>query len=167
MTLETIYFISQIAAAVGVMASLIFVGMQIKQQNQLSRFSAARDIMVQYNALNSLVVGDAALRRAILKNEPLTEDEELQLYAIVAMRCNIWISIQTAYTTGQADKAAFLALKQDVHRELTSYPHVADALLRYLKDNPGIETLEIFEALIEYSALRDTDDADENTEHKE
>jgi len=147
MTLETIYYLSQIIAVAAIVASLVFVGIQIKQQNQLSRFNAARDIMVQYNALNSLVDGDASLRRAVLKDEPLTEDEELQLYACVAMRCNIWISIQMAYTTGQADKAAFLAMKHDVSRELSSYPHVANALVRYLKDNSGAETLEIFEPL--------------------
>lgn len=36
MTLETIYYISQILAVLGVIGSLIFVGIQIKQQNQLS-----------------------------------------------------------------------------------------------------------------------------------
>lgn len=41
MTLETIYFVSQIAAAVGVMASLIFVGMQIRHGTAQAKADAA------------------------------------------------------------------------------------------------------------------------------
>lgn len=114
--------------------------------------------MDQYNALNGLVVGDASLRRAIQKDGPLTDDEQLQVYACVAMRFNIWISIQTAYNMRQMDQSAFLAMKQDVRRELNTYPHVADALMPYLKDNPGTEMLEIFEPLREYSVAKDAAD---------
>jgi len=41
MTLEAIYFISQIAAAVGVMASLIFVGLQIRHGTAQAKADAA------------------------------------------------------------------------------------------------------------------------------
>lgn len=41
MTLEDFYFISQIVAAVGIMLSLIFVGLQIKQNTSHSKAEAA------------------------------------------------------------------------------------------------------------------------------
>jgi len=48
MTLETIYFISQIFAALGVMASLVFVGLQVRQNTRATKASAA------FEATNSL-----------------------------------------------------------------------------------------------------------------
>ncbi len=41
MTLEDFYFISQIAAAVGIMLSLIFVGLQVRQANEQARKAEA------------------------------------------------------------------------------------------------------------------------------
>lgn len=48
MTLETIYFISQIVAAFGVMVSLVFVGLQVRQNTLATKASAA------FEATNSL-----------------------------------------------------------------------------------------------------------------
>lgn len=48
MSLETIYFISQIFAALGVIASLIFVGLQVRQNTRATKASAA------FEATNSL-----------------------------------------------------------------------------------------------------------------
>lgn len=41
MSLEDFYFLSQIAAAVGIMASLIFVGLQVRQSNAQAKADAA------------------------------------------------------------------------------------------------------------------------------
>ncbi|MEP3051921.1 MAG: hypothetical protein ABJP48_04170 [Erythrobacter sp.] len=41
MTLEDFYFISQIAAALGIMASLVFVGVQIRQNTRATKTAAA------------------------------------------------------------------------------------------------------------------------------
>ena len=44
MTLEAIYFISQIAAAVGIMASLIFVGLQVRQSTKQAKADAVQAV---------------------------------------------------------------------------------------------------------------------------
>lgn len=44
MTLEQLYFISQIVAAAALIASLVFVGMQIRQSNQQSRLASTQAV---------------------------------------------------------------------------------------------------------------------------
>ena len=44
MTLEDFYFISQIAAALGIMASLIFVGLQVRQSTRQAKADAAQSV---------------------------------------------------------------------------------------------------------------------------
>jgi len=41
MTLETIYYIGQTVAVIGILASLIFVGIQIRQNTEQSKAAAA------------------------------------------------------------------------------------------------------------------------------
>ena len=52
MNLETIYFISQIVAALGIMASLIFVGIQVRQSTRATKASAAFDATNSLASLN-------------------------------------------------------------------------------------------------------------------
>ena len=44
MTLEDFYFISQIAAALGIMASLVFVGLQVRQSTRQAKADAAQAV---------------------------------------------------------------------------------------------------------------------------
>ncbi|MEL6540749.1 MAG: hypothetical protein AAFN04_00150 [Pseudomonadota bacterium] len=48
MTLEDFYFISQIVAAVGIMLSLIFVGLQMRAQTRETRLASMAEIMAEY-----------------------------------------------------------------------------------------------------------------------
>lgn len=47
MTLEALYFVASIAAALGVIASLIFVGFQLRQGQLIARADSQRDILKQ------------------------------------------------------------------------------------------------------------------------
>ena len=51
MTLETIYYITQIIAVAAVVASLVFVGVQIKQQRDDARLAAMRDVHKEWRNL--------------------------------------------------------------------------------------------------------------------
>ena len=56
MTLETIYYITQIIAVAGVAASLIFVGIQIKQQGDDARLASIRDIHKEWRELMRFLI---------------------------------------------------------------------------------------------------------------
>lgn len=52
MTLETVYFVIQIIAALGVIASLVFVGLQVRQNTRATKASAAFDATNSVASLN-------------------------------------------------------------------------------------------------------------------
>jgi hypothetical protein len=93
MTLEDIYFISQIIAAVAIVASLIFVGLQIRQSDRIQRAvmhqaRADRIIGVFRNAAEPHML--AASAKATLSPETMSVEEILSLRAgIMALVLNL------------------------------------------------------------------------------
>jgi len=154
-TLERIYQITQIIAFTAIIASLFAIYSQINQQNQISRFNATRDILNQYNALNSLIISDASLRQALFKETKLSDDEERQLYSYVASRGNIWSSAQWAYDTKQVAEADYQPIAIDVHQEMAGSTNLADTYVEYINNYTGTDELKIFEAVREYRDKRD------------
>lgn len=75
MNLEAVYFISQILAAMGIMGSLIFVGIQMRQtrdaqrqQAEESRYQTMSQIMAEYRNVLRMLVTDENLGNAYLKS---------------------------------------------------------------------------------------------------
>jgi len=131
-TLEGVYQITQIIAFVAIIASLFAIYSQINQQNQISRFNATRDILNQFNALNSLLITDASLRQTIYKETPLSADEQRRLYTYATSRGNIWASTQWAYDTGQIAQADYQAIALDVREEMKASTNLADIYVTYI-----------------------------------
>lgn len=89
MTLENIYFIGQTISVVAILASLIFVGMQVqqakKQTEQANNLARAQLTATTWlgggNFQHSWVATEesaAFLARAVLSNEPLTTAEKMR-----------------------------------------------------------------------------------------
>ena len=154
-TLESIYQITQIIAFVAIIASLFAIYSQINQQNQISRFNATRDLINQFNDLNSLLITDASLRQTMHKETPLSDDEQRQIYPYVASRANIWASTQWAYDTGQIAEADYQAIVIDVRREMRASTNLADTYVRYINNYTSTDELAIFEAVRDYRDNRD------------
>ena len=154
-TLESIYQITQIIAFVAIIASLFAINSQINQQNQISRFNGTRDILNQYNALNSLVISDASLRQTIYKETPFSDDEQIRLYYYAASRANIWSSTQWAYDTGQIAEADYQAIAIDVRQEMKASTNLADIYVTYINNYTGTDESKIFEAVRDYRDKRD------------
>ena len=154
-TLESIYQITQIIAFVAIIASLFAIYSQINQQNQISRFNATRDLINQFNDLNSLLITDASLRQTMHKETPLSDDEQRQIYPYVASRANIWASTQWAYDTGQIAEADYQAIVIDVRQEMTVSTNLADIYVTYINNYTGTEELAIYDAVRDYRDNRD------------
>jgi len=90
MTLETTYFLSQIVAAVAVIASLVFLALQIRQSKRALRLNtAALQISAYHQVIQQAV--DAALQpnwaklivRARTEQASLSDDERVRLGLLV------------------------------------------------------------------------------------
>jgi hypothetical protein len=66
-TLEQLSLLAQIAGAVGVLASLIFVGLQIRQNTQSQRVVAVESLMAAITAINVPAMQSPALGTALAK----------------------------------------------------------------------------------------------------
>ena len=154
-TLESIYQITQIIAFVAIIASLFAIYSQINQQNQISRFNATRDLINQFNDLNSLLITDASLRQTMHKETPLTDDEQRRLYVYAASRGNVWASTQWAYDTGQIAEADYQAIVIDVRQEMTVSTNLADIYVTYINNYTGTDELAIYDAVRDYRDNRD------------
>ncbi len=68
MTLEDFYFISQIVAALGIMASLVFVGLQMRAQARETRLASMAEIMAEYRQGLGQMSSDRELLKTLLKS---------------------------------------------------------------------------------------------------
>jgi hypothetical protein len=65
MTLETLYFLSQIIAALGVIASLVFVGLQVRQNTRATKASAAFEANNAVASLNEQLFANYSDERMV------------------------------------------------------------------------------------------------------
>jgi len=86
MTLESIYYIGQTVAVVAIMASLVFVGLQVRQNTKATKASAAQAVHSNFSAWYQSVQSDRILSEIIIKGTKnylsLTEIERAQFVSL-------------------------------------------------------------------------------------
>jgi len=96
MTLEAIYFISQIVAVIAILASLIFVGLQVRQSNraavQANKLAKADMTLTSWGLTNatgleiySTPEGADLMQRALFGTAVLTDVEKLRFNSNMAL----------------------------------------------------------------------------------
>lgn len=75
MNWDAIGAIGEIVGASAVLITLIYLATQVRRSNELSLFSASKEIVNQFNDLNRLVTTDSELRQLLKKTGELTPDE--------------------------------------------------------------------------------------------
>ena len=107
MTLEQIYFIAQIVGVVTVVASLIFVALQVRQNNALLRTQTRQTMVERTQAELYQLVADPEISKAFTKPDPLTQDEWIKLthWLIASLRQREYEWIQ--YSEGRLDEKLY------------------------------------------------------------
>lgn len=84
MTLEAIYYISQIVAAAGVIASLVFLAIQTRQNSRLVRASAIWDAQTSIAEINERLADGGLVSQLVFKfmtsPDSLTDFEKYQMH---------------------------------------------------------------------------------------
>jgi hypothetical protein len=111
MTLEAIYYISQIVAVVGIFASLIFVGLQIRQNTKALKATSHHAVTDSFNAINTLVLSDPKVARiwrlALTGSQELDEDERVSADFMLLANMRIFETLYYQYKNGTLDKKLF------------------------------------------------------------
>lgn len=114
MTLEEVYYVSQIVAVVAIFCSLVAVLVQMRQTNRLLRNQARRD---QINGVKSISeafystpgLADLVARASAGGLEALTEAERMQLVAFQTAAERTWEAMHQQFLDGQIDAALWEA----------------------------------------------------------
>ena len=118
MTLETIYYITQIIAVVAVVASLVFVGIQIKQQRDEARIAAIRDIHKEWRDLMRFLIENPEMNELMWFKAraegfaSLTPEESLRVTQNADIFINYWQEVYHRHKQGRLDEAHFRAVEQ-------------------------------------------------------
>jgi hypothetical protein len=111
MTLEAIYFISQIVAVVGIFASLIFVGVQVRQNTKALKATSHHAVTDSFNAINNMIANDPKLARrwqlGLAGAEGLDEHERSSVDFMMLAYMRIFETLYYQYTNGTLDKKLF------------------------------------------------------------
>ncbi len=146
MNWDAVGAVGEILGAAAVFLTLLYLAIQIKQTNSVSRFNTTREIMGQFDDINRLYATDSTIRRVLLKKDELSAEESEQLYTFTLMYCNAWATAQIAFDQDQIDEALFDSVVKDVQVELNRWPSIRHAVERWLKNYPDMENYEIFRA---------------------
>lgn len=103
MSLENIYYITQIIAVIAVLGSLIFVGYQIRQNTEQTRIQNAAHLQDRYDELWRMLGGDAELAFAykqIHNGQEVKPAQAAQLTVFAAMMANVAMTAYIAERQG-------------------------------------------------------------------
>lgn len=118
MSLETIYYITQIIAVAAVVASLIFVGIQIKQQRDDALLASIRDIHKEWRDLMRYLIENPEMNELMwFKARPdglaaLTPEESLRVIQHADIFINYWQEVYHRHKQDRLDDTHFLAMEQ-------------------------------------------------------
>ena len=113
MTLEAIYYFSQIVAVVGIFASLVFVGLQIRQNTRAIKATSHHAVTDSFNAINTLIIGNPKVARlwrlGMAGTEGLDDDERVSFSFMLLGYMRVFETLHYQYSTGALEKKLFEA----------------------------------------------------------
>lgn len=116
--LETTYYITQIIAVMAVVMSLIFVGVQIKQQRDDSRLASMRDVHKEWRDLMRYLIENPDINDLVWFKarrtgfETLTPEESLRVVQHTGIFVSYWQEAFQRHRQGRLDDAHFRVVEQ-------------------------------------------------------
>ncbi len=111
MTLEELAYLSQIVGVAGLLASLIFVGLQIRQNTKALKATSHHAITDSFNAINNLILSDPKVARiwrlACAGSDEFDEDERISANFMLLANFRIFETLYYQYSNGTLDKKLF------------------------------------------------------------
>ena len=149
------------AEAIGIVAvvvSLGFLGLQVKQGNDIAQANMRYDLLMAHNEFHDLVVSDAEvgvlLSRMGDPESEFTRGETERVRAIANRMFNQWNAIHGAYVTGQIPQAVYENLSAPVPPVMSLYPAAIPFWAELLAAYPGVQDYPIQAPLVRHLGVR-------------
>ena len=113
MTLEEIYYISQIVAVIGIFGSLVFVGVQIRQNTRATRAASHNAVSNSLNEINRMFAENADLTKIWLSGladrQALNPEERWRFDSMSRAYMHVCETMYVQAGLGTGDKSVMLA----------------------------------------------------------
>ena len=149
MTLEEFYYVSQIIAVIGIFASLIFVGIQLRQNTRAVLVSTAQTHFTMWHSVSKALTDDADMARiwwqAMSDFEGLIELDRMRFLVFVGNVFRFYESSRIQWRRGQLDSELWHAVEVNI-REFATQPCI-QKFWKIRKHWHSIEFINWFEGL--------------------
>jgi len=151
---STIRTAAEASGIVALLASLVFLAMEINQSNKIAITSIQYDILADFNEYHRQVLADPEVAEFVAKLKSadgmvLSPAERARAHAFVTIMINIWYAVQTAYDNGQLTDEAFQAYRDDARHSLLRYPGVIPYFRESIESTPSLHNAEIFQPIFQ------------------
>lgn len=124
MTLEEIYYVSQIVAVVGIFASLVFVGLQIRQNTRATRAASHNAVSDSLNEINRMFAENADLTKIWLvgmaDRTALSPEERWRFDSTARAYMHVCETMFVQAGLGAGDKSVMYAEEQGIRMVFAS-----------------------------------------------
>lgn len=124
MTLETAYYLSQIVAVVAIFASLVFVGLQIRQNTRATRAASHNAVSDSLNEINRMFAENADLTKIWLAGmadrKALTEEERWRFDSTMRAYMHVCETMFIQAGLGAGDKSVLHAEEEGIRQAFAS-----------------------------------------------
>ena len=121
MSLEQASFVAQIVSAAAIIASLLFVGVQLKQATRAMRNSSSQAHSAIYSGVISTIIDNGEFasiwRRGLADPATLNEDEWIRFIACASTQFRFFESSRVQWLNGQLDGEHW----QNIEAQVTSF----------------------------------------------
>ena len=118
MTLEELYYVSQIVAVIGIFGSLVFVGLQIRQNTRATRAASHNAVSNSLNEINRMFAETADLTRIWLAGmsdrQALTPEERWRFDATARAYMHVCETMYIQASLGTGDKGVLQAEEEGI-----------------------------------------------------
>ena len=153
-TVQELGSFGEVVAAIATVATLIYLSLQIRQTNRVSRSAVVSELQQKYiDFYNVVLTSDnfsellAKLTDREYKAENESENQKLETFAILLY--SIWFSVQTSFDQGQIDRKTYQAYCEDVVTRLGQWPAMKPYLVQASQRYPSTANNLIVQPLFE------------------
>ena len=119
MSLENLYFIAEIIAALAVIASILYLAIQVKHSNAQNQASARFEFVRAMGEVNLSIAQDESLAEIVRKGinafEEMSENEIMRFQMLVGQYTNVWSVMYGLYHDKLLPESEWFAVRKDIH----------------------------------------------------
>ena len=152
MNWETVGVLAEVIAAIAVVASLVYLAIQIRDSSNQNTVNRSSTILDEFNRMQEVLISSPEVAQLFTKlkaNEDLSPIEDTLLESVANRYLTHWYSIQSAHSRNVLDEEIYSIFYDDVKRYVNGYPLMHRKFLEVTSHYSGAREIPIFQPIFE------------------